>query len=171
MKTLFLAIVGLAAVPAAVAEDASFSKEEISVAQFWKDMGPTLRDKGVAAYAIRYHDDFRHWRILGDGGFSNKESAVRYYTKFHEDGHRITCTYVEPVTIDIIGDYAIARLIYEETITYADGRTTTGAWRMVDVFQRFADTWQVLESNMIDITQVGESTGDSGAYEFHCPSD
>ncbi len=154
----------------AMAGNIDFSEEELSVAEFWAQMGPTLRDQGIAAYAIRYHDDFRHWDIKGTGRFSSKESAIRYYTKFHSDGHRITCTYVKPVTIDIIDDYAIARLVYEETITFADGAMRTGVWRMVDVFKRRGDTWQVLESNMVDITPGPGAAGDVEAYEFHCPA-
>lgn len=146
---------------------AEFSAEELSVAKFWEDMGPTLRDKGIAAYAERYHEEFRHWRIQGAGGMSTKESAINSWSKFHDDGHRITCTYVKPVTVDIVGELAFARLVYEQTTTFADGRTQTGLWRMFDVFKRYGDTWQVLESNMVDVTPKEDA--DDNAYEFQCP--
>ena len=152
---------------AAAAADAPFSDEEVAVAKFWQDMGPTLRDKGIEAYAERYHEDFRHWDIAGSGRMSTKEGAIRAWSGFHEAGHRVTCTHVEPITIDIEGDLAFARLLYEQTDTYADGRVSTSLFRMVDVFKRYGDTWQVLESNMIDITP-DEGAGDD-AYQFHCP--
>ena len=154
--------------------EAEFSKEELSVARFWEDMGPTLRDQGVEAYAIRYHSDFRSWDITGSGGMATRDDAVGYFTKFHEDGHRITCTHVAPVTIDIVGDRAFARLIYEQTNSYADGRVTTRVWRMVDIFQRYENTWQVLENTMVDITPGVAATDETpGAvnYTFHCPTE
>ena len=172
MRTnLMICIIGLCATGTTIAADTAteFSTEELAVAKFWEDMGPTLRDEGVEAYAERYHEAFRHWDIEGAGGVGNKAGAVRYWSKFHDDGHRITCTYVKPITIDIAGDTAIARLVYEQTNTYADGHTTTGVWRMVDVFQRYGDTWQVLDSNMIDIAP--EDDVDDDAYQFHCPFD
>lgn len=154
-----LAIAGISMETLAEEEQPAFTEEELSVAKFWKDMGPTLRDEGIEAYAIRYHKDFRHWNIQGSGGMGTYESAVRFWSKFHEDGHRITCTNVIPVTIDIIGDRAYARLVYEQTNTYADGREpTTGIFRMFDVFVRYGDTWQVLESNMVKIEVDPEST-------------
>ncbi len=145
-----------------------FSADQLSVATFWQEMGPTLRDKGVDAYARRYHEDFRHWDIQGTGRMSDKDSAVRAWTRFHEAGHRITCTHVEPITIDIVDDKAFARLLYEETITFADGRVSRGLYRMVDVFQRSAETWQVLESNMVNLAAGANSDGDD-AYRFQCP--
>ena len=161
---LLLSTVGISAAET----ESAFSSEELSVAAFWEAMGPTLRDEGIEAYARRYHEDFRHWDIDNSGRMATKESAIRAWSKFHEDGHRITCTHVEPITIDIVGDLAFARLLYEQTDTYADGRTSTGLWRMVDVFKRHGDTWQVLESNMVDITPEEKET-DEDAYRFHCP--
>ncbi len=145
-----------------------FSADQLSVASFWQEMGPTLRDKGIEAYARRYHEDFRHWDIQGTGRMSDKASAVRAWTRFHQAGHRITCTHVEPITIDIVGDKAFARLLYEETITFADGRVSRDLYRMVDVFQRSAGTWQVLESNMVDLA-AGADTKVDDAYRFQCP--
>ena len=170
MKTILtlcttgLLLIGNASFSEAIAD---FSADELSVAKFWEDMGPTLRDTGVEAYAVRYHEEFRHWNIQGAGGMSTKESAIKFWSKFHDDGHRITCTFVKPITVDIVGELAIARLRYEQTITYADGRTHTGLWRMVDVFKRYDDTWRVLESNMVDITP--EEDADDNPYEFQCP--
>lgn len=128
-----------------------FSPEELSVAQFWEDMGPTLRDEGLEAYARRYHPDFRHWDISGTGRMGTYDSAIKAWTRFHEAGHQITCTHVIPVSIDLVGDRAYARLIYEQTNTMADGELTSGVWRMFDVFKRNGDTWRVLESNMVQI--------------------
>ena len=170
-----ICIIGLIAllIGAAQAADSEtqFTPEELAVAKFWEDMGPTLRDEGVEAYAIRYHENFRHWDIQGSGRMATKESAIGYWTKFHEAGHRITCTFVKPITVDIVGDRAFARLEYEQTNQYADGRITTGVWRMFDVFERYGDTWQVLESNMIDIAPKAddEPADDEKAYQFHCP--
>ena len=66
---------------------------------------------------------------------------------------------------------AIARLEYEQTNTYADGRITTGVWRMVDIFERYGDTWQVLESNMVDIKpKADEGDAATSSYVFHCPT-
>ena len=136
----------------AQAEGPKFTEEELSVAKFWENMGPTLRDEGLEAYAIRYHKNFRHWDIQGTGRVGTYESAIAAWTKIHNDGHRITCTNVIPITIDIVGDQAFARLVYEQTMTFADEREpSTGLWRMFDVFQRYGDTWQVLESNMVKI--------------------
>lgn len=155
----------------ALAEDSKFTPEELEIAIFWEEMGPTLRDQGIEAYAIRYHEDFRHWDIQGSGGMGTKESAVKAWTGFHEAGHRITCTYVKPVSIDIVGERAFARLEYEQTNSNADGRISTSVWRMFDIFQRYGDTWQVLESNMVDITpKVDEDDADADSYEFHCPT-
>ena len=148
--------------------DSEFDPLELSVAKFWEDMGPTLTERGLDAYAERYHEDFRHWDIQGSGRIGNKDSAIRAWSRFHEEGHRITCTHVEPVTIDIVGDIAIARLLYEQSDTLADGSTRTGVWRMVDVFKRYGDTWQVLESNMVKLAP-GEGQDDQVTYEFRCP--
>ena len=154
--------------PAVLAGNAAtgFTEEELAVAKFWADMGPTLRDEGIEAYAARYHEDFRHWSLDRGGPPSDKASAIRAWSGFHEAGHRITCTHVAPVSIDIVGDRAFARLIYEQTNRLADGSVSTSLWRMVDVFQRAGDSWQVLESNMLDITPGSESASD---YEFTCP--
>lgn len=152
------------------AEDAEFTPEELEVAKFWEDMGPTLRDEGIDAYAIRYHEDFRHWNIQGSGRMGTKESAIKAWTGFHDAGHRITCTYVKPVSIDIDGDRAFARLEYEQTNTYADGRISTTVWRMFDIFERYGDTWQVLESNMVEITpKDDEDDAEQNSYVYHCP--
>lgn len=150
----------------------AFSQEQLEVAEFWKQMGPTLRDDGIEAYAKRYHADFRHWSIGANSRrISNKESAVKYWSKFHEDGHHITCTHVEPLTINFYGDKAFARLVYEQTDTYADGRVSTNAFNMASVFQRVGDTWQVLESNMALIKQpeVQNGASEPQAYKFTCP--
>lgn len=144
------------------AEDGGgFTDEELSVARFWADMGPTLRDHGIEAYARRYHENFRHWDLAGSGSMATKASAIRLWSQFHTDGHRITCTHVEPVTIDIVGGTATARLVYEQTNTMADGEVTTGIWRMVSIFQRSGDSWQVLESNMVDVADQLPNS--------HCP--
>ena len=136
-------------------------------------MGPTLRDEGLDAYAIRYHTDFRHWDIGGTGSIATKESAISYWGKFHQEGHRITCTHVQPVTVDINDGRAFARLIYEQINNYADGRIATKAWHMVVVFRKYRKTWQVLESNMVDITPTPDAESDnSGApsYKLKCPA-
>lgn len=171
-RMLFITII-TAIGGSAFAEDepSGFTREELAVAKFWEEMGPTLRDEGMDAYAIRYHEDFRHWNIQGAGGMGTKESAITFWSKFHESGNRITCTYVKPITIDITGDRAFARLEYEQTNTYADGRITTGVWRMVDIFERYGDTWQVLESNMVDIKpKADEGVAATSSYVFHCPT-
>ena len=148
--------------------ESAFSSEELEIAKFWEDMGPVLRDEGVAAYAERYHDDFRHWDIQGSGRLSNKESAAKFWGKFHEDGHRITCTHVRPVTIDVFGDISVARLIYEQTDQYADGKESTGLWRMVAVFKRNGDSWQVLGTNLVATEPAAD---DEEGYHLHCPGE
>ncbi len=155
--------------PLTAAAEQQFTEEELSVTKFWEDMGPTLRDEGIEAYAIRYHEDFTHWDVMGTGRMSDKESAVGFWSKFHQDGHRITCTFVEPTSIRIINNKAIARLTYEQTNTYADGRVDTNAFRMVSVFERYGDTWQTLDSNMIRIASNPSHEGDATEYAFHCP--
>ncbi len=146
--------------------DFAFNAEELEVAKFWEDMGPVLRDEGIAAYVERYHDDFRHWDIQGSGRLGNKESAAKVWAKFHEDGHRITCTQVLPVTIDIFGEISVARLIYEQTDQYADGKTLTSLWRMVAVFKRNGDGWQVLGTNLVAAEPAAD---DEEGYHLHCP--
>lgn len=153
-------------ITAVSAGEEAFTTEQLEVAKFWEDMGPTLREQGIDAYAIRYHEDFRHWDITGSGRMGTKDSAIKAWTRFHEAGHRITCTYVRPVSVDINADLAFARLEYEQTDTFADGREQTSVWRLFDVFKRFGDTWQVLESNMVEITP---DTSEESNYEFHCP--
>ena len=146
--------------------NSAFDSEELEVAKFWEDMGPTLRDEGIAAYVERYHDDFQHWDIEGSGKLGNKESAARAWGKFHEDGHRITCTQVRPVTIDVFGDISVARLIYEQTDRYADGRESTGLWRMVAVFKHNGKSWQVLGTNLVATEPAAD---DEEGYHLHCP--
>lgn len=143
-------------------DTSSFNEEELSVAEFWQQMGPTLREKGIEAYSIRYHKDFRGWDIDGDGSISNYSDAVGYWGQFHNAGHRITCTNVIPITIDIVDDLAYARLVYEQTNTMVDGRVIKGVWRMHDVFIRYDNTWQVLESNMVKVD------AEHNHYEFKC---
>ncbi len=173
MRRPILIMLAATTAPAfATASAAAFSENELAVAEFWENMGPTLRDEGVEAYAIRYHENFRHWGIGAPANISDKTSVVKYWSKFHEAGHRITCTHVDPVTIDLHGDKASARLIYEQTNTYADERVTTHVFGMVAEFARFGDTWQVLETSMIDITPEtdgGDDAAAQSAYEFHCP--
>ena len=155
--------------PATSAEtESTFSSEELEIAKFWEDMGPVLRDEGVAAYAERYHDDFRHWDIQGSGRLGSKESAAKFWGKFHEDGHRITCTHVRPVTVDVFGDISVARLIYEQTDQYADGKESTGLWRMVAVFKRNGDSWQVLGTNLVATEPADD---DAEGYHLHCPGE
>lgn len=175
MPLKLLLTISLAAIAsqAAATDGAQFTEEELSVATFWEQMGPTLRDEGIEAYAMRYHEDFRHWDIGGTGRIGGKESAIRAWSGFHEAGHRITCTHVEPVTIDIYGDHVFARLIYEQTDTYADGRVSAGVWHMATVFKRYGDTWQMLESNMVNITPKPDESDDNSSaseYEFTCPT-
>lgn len=148
-----------------VEEKAEFTEEELSVAKFWKDMGVVLREEGFSLYAQRYHPEFRHWDIERTGQMGTYESAINAWFGFHEAGHRITCTNVVPVSIDIVGDLAYARLIYEQTNTLADGTTITGVWRMFDVFKRYEDTWQVLESNMVKIEPDPEAMGNYRCLE------
>jgi hypothetical protein len=85
----------------------------------------------------------------------------------------VTCTHVQPVTVDINDGRAFARLIYEQTNNYADGRITTKAWHMVVVFRKYRKTWQVLETNMVDTTPTPDAESDnSGApsYKLKCPA-
>jgi len=161
IKTITIAFMLAAASAIAADEPKTFTDEERSVAEFWQQMGPTLREEGVETYAMRYHEDFTGWDIAGSGGMATKDNAVQYFSKFHEDGHRITCTHVEPVTIDIKAGRAVARLIYEQTNSYTDGRVETNAWRMVGVFERYGDTWQVLGTNMVNITPMQENDSDT----------
>ncbi|NNE06657.1 MAG: nuclear transport factor 2 family protein [Xanthomonadales bacterium] len=156
-------LISAAHVMAAVNEGGQFSDQEMSVAKFWQGMGPALRDQGMEAYAKRYHPDFRHWDITGSGRVSDHAGAVAAWSRFDEAGHVITCTHVIPVTIDIVGDLAYARLVYEQANRMADGAMTYGAWRMFDVFKRHKDSWQVLESNMVQI----EPEQEEGA-QFQC---
>ena len=84
-----------------------------------------------------------------------------------------TRTHVEPVTIDILGEHAFARLIYEETVTHANGHVTTGVWRIVELLKRYGDTWQLLENSMVSIAEMiadagGEETGTIN-YRARCP--
>lgn len=146
--------------------NSAFNAEELEIAKFWEDMGPVLRDEGIAAYVERYHDDFRHWDIQGSGRLGNKESAAKVWGKFHENGHRITCTHVRPVTVDVFGEISVARLIYEQTDQYADGKTSTGLWRMVAVFKRNGDGWQVLGTNLVAAEPAAD---DEEGYHLHCP--
>ena len=147
----------------------SFTDEELGVAQFWEDMGPTLRDYGIDAYAARYHADFEHWDIGNGGGLATKDGAIKAWTRFHEGGNRITCTHVTPVSVRIIGDHAFARLIYEQTDTSADGDASTTFWRLATLFERQGGSWQVLDSNMIRIDEPGESDGEDGGPAHKCP--
>ncbi len=144
-----------------------FTADELAVAKFWEDMGPTLREHGIGAYSARYHEDFRHWDLGNGGRLATKESAVKAWTRYHEGGHRITCTFVKPVGVRIMGDHAFARLIYEQTDTMADGNVTTSFWRIVGVFERKGDSWQVLDTNMLDITESVESDPQKD-YARHC---
>ncbi len=171
MRILLTTIVLMLCMPVSAMSaetESAFSSEQLEVARFWEDMGPVLRDEGVAVYAERYHDDFRHWDIQRSGRLSDKESAAKYWGKFHEDGHRITCTHVRPVTIDIYGDIAVARLIYEQTDLYADGKVSNGLWRMVAVFKRNGDSWQVLGTNLVATEPAAD--GEEG-YHLHCPGE
>jgi len=153
--------------PAMATEERSdFSLEELEIAQFWEDMGPVLRDQGVDVYVDRYHDDFRHWDIQGSGRLGNKASAAKVWGQFHEDGHRITCTHVRPVTVDVFDDVSVARLLYEQTDQLADGETRTSLWRMVAVFKRNGDRWQVLGTNFVSAEPAAE--GEEG-YHLRCP--
>lgn len=163
---VFLLCVSVSATSAEI--ESAFSSEELEVARFWEDMGPVLREQGIAAYAKRYHDDFRHWDIQGSGRLGNKESAAKFWGKFHEDGHRITCTYVRPVTVDVFGDISVARLIYEQTDQYADGKESTGLWRMVAVFKRMGDSWQVLGTNLVATEHAADV---EEGYHLHCPGE
>ncbi|MEO1243223.1 MAG: DUF4440 domain-containing protein [Pseudomonadota bacterium] len=177
IKQLALALIvapSLAVAPAptfAATDLGQFTQEELSVAEFWEQMGPTLRDEGIEAYAIRYHEDFTHW-VLDDpeNRIATKENAVNAYAKYHEAGHKITCAHVEPVTVDIRGDTAIARLIYEQTDSYADGKAETNAWRMVGVFERYGDTWQALSTNMAALTTIESESAGPAAYTMTCPT-
>ena len=165
---LFFLTATLTALPAQAGQDSpSLTAEQQSVVQFWKDMGPTLTNHGVEAYAIRYHDEFRHWDIARSGAIVDKKAAVDAYTRFHESGHRITCTHVEPVTVDVIGDHAIARLRYEESSTDAEGAKSTHKYRMVAVFKRMGDTWQVLETNMVEVDLDADEAEDA-PLAAHC---
>ncbi len=163
-KIVLLLCLPVSAAPAGT--ESAFSAEQLEIAKFWEDMGPVLRKEGVAVYAERYHDDFRHWDIQGSGRLGTKESAAKFWGKFHEDGHRITCTHVVPVTVDVFGDTAVARLIYEQTDQYADGKESTGLWRMVAVFKRSGDSWQVLGTNLVTAEPAAD---DEEGYHLHCP--
>ncbi len=167
-----LALVFAIAPALAVAADGSaeFTDEELAVAKFWEQMGPTLRDEGIEAYAIRYHEDFSHWVMDAPDRLATKESAVTYYGKYHDAGHRITCAHVEPISVDIRGDFAITRMIYEQTDSYADGRIETNAWRMVGVFERYNDTWQALSTNMATFDGEPNQTDADTAYTMRCPA-
>lgn len=175
IKQLALALAAAPALAAALAEAADrttdFTAEELAVAEFWEQMGPTLRDEGIEAYAIRYHEDFSHWVMDAPDRLATKENAVAYYGKYHDAGHRITCAHVEPISVDIRGDLAIARMIYEQTDSYTDGRVETNAWRMVGVFERYNDTWQALSTNMAAIDRETGPTDNASAsnYEMICP--
>ncbi len=173
MRRILATALVVATAPAfAEAPVAEFTEEELAVADFWQNMGPTLREEGLEAYAVRYHEDFLHWNIGRGGRVSDKSSAISAWTNFHEAGHRITCTHVEPVTINLDGDRASARLVYEQTNTYADGRVATHVYHMSAEFVRYVDAWQVLQTNMIDVTPLDDGKGDArllSSYEFHCP--
>ncbi len=171
MRILLTTVVLMLCVPvsATAAEtESAFNSEELEIAKFWEDMGPVLRDEGVVAYAARYHDDFRHWDIQGSGRLSDKESATKMWGQFREDGHRISCTHVSPVTVDVFGDISVARLIYEQTDQYADGRESTGLWRMVAVFKHNGDGWQVLGTNVVATEPAAD--GEEG-YHLNCPGE
>ena len=163
---VLLLCVPVSATPAEI--ESVFNSEELEIAKFWEDMGPVLREEGVSVYAERYHDDFRHWDIQGSGRLGTKASAAKFWGKFHEDGHRITCTYVRPVTVDVFGDISVARLIYEQTDRYADGNESTGLWRMVAVFKRMGDSWQVLGTNLVATEPAAD---DEEGYHLHCPDE
>ena len=149
----FLIVLFVLLSQAVLADDGgAFSDEQLSVAEFWAAMGPTLRDKGIDAYASRYHDDFRHWDIGRGGQVVDKQGAVTAWGGFHRNGHRITCTHVTPISVRIFGRHAVARLLYEEEITMASGEVRVSLMRMVAVFERAGQSWQVLETNMLLVT-------------------
>ena len=76
-RTTFAIVLMLTVSSSVSAEGAQeFTEEELSVADFWRQMGPVLMEQGMGAYAIRYHEDFRHWDILGNGGFGGKQGVV-----------------------------------------------------------------------------------------------
>ena len=154
--------------PDAIGE-VELSSAQLEVAKFWEDMGTTLREEGFDAYARRYHEDFSHWSMDIGGEPGTKTSAVRFWGKFLADGHQITCTFVEPVTVNLYDDFAFARLVYEQTSEYADERVETGAWRMVALFAREGDSWQVLATNMrkLDLEEYRTKLGDP-VPERHC---
>ena len=148
-----LLLCGLASIIAvsANADEASFTDEQLSVAEFWEQMGPTLREQGLDAYLPRYHDDFQYWDITGSGGLGTYDNAARAWTGFDEGGNEVACTHVIPVTVRVFGDHASARLVYEQADHLADGTTRYGIWRMVSLFVRNGDSWQVLDTNMVQV--------------------
>ncbi len=166
-KILMGAVFSIGVMTSAAAEHHGdmFTDEELSVATFWEQMGPTLENQGIEAYATRYHENFRNWDAITSGGFSNRDNAVASWTRFHETGNHITCTNVIPVTIDIYDDVAFSRLVYEQEDTLSDGTVRYGVWRMVSVFLRSGDTWQALESNMIAVEPEFIVAGDLACLE------
>ncbi|WP_420434767.1 hypothetical protein [Hyphobacterium sp.] len=143
-----------------------FTDAELELAEFWEEMGPTLRDEGIDAYVARYHPDFTHWDIENTGGLSDRASAAAYWTGFAEAGHVISCTFVDPVTLTIVDGVGFGRLYYEQTNHYADGRVETSAYRMSLVLLRVTAGWQVRETNMV---RIGGSGADDAPFAFrHC---
>ncbi|MDJ0708905.1 MAG: nuclear transport factor 2 family protein [Woeseiaceae bacterium] len=131
--------------------EGEMTRDQLEVAKFWEDMGTTLREEGIDAYARRYHEDFSHWSMDFGGKPGTKSSAVRAWSKFDSDGHQISCTFVEPVSVSLFDDLALARLVYEQTTEYSDDRVKTGVWRMVALFAREDGNWQVLATNMMQL--------------------
>jgi ketosteroid isomerase-like protein len=163
---MIYSLIAVSLLMAQPSDGADFSAEEVALAEFWEQMGPTLRDDGIEAYVERYHPDFTHWNPATGSPVSDRASAAAYWSAFVEAGHVITCTFVDPVTLTIAGDTGFGRLYYEQTNRYADGRAETHAFRMSIVLLRGESGWQVRETSMIRIDNAG---ADGTAFAFrHC---
>lgn len=108
-----------------------------------RDVALVLAQQGFDAYAALFHPDYTNWS--GGDTVLTRQAYLDRVKPWYEAGNRAVATDLRPVTIEILGDYALSRYRLREDFT--DGTAFVG--RFVSVARRYDGRWTLYRTSFI----------------------
>lgn len=114
----------------------------------WKDVSAywDLFASGDADGMLSYfHTDYSGWDVNDPlpAGKATAEKGLKHFLA----GHQIVLHSIQPVAINVHGNFAIVHYYYSVTIKNAEGKENNSGGRWTDVLMKQGDKWMLISDS------------------------
>lgn len=125
-----------------MAEEKQWTAEQQNIININTWVPLALKEAGFDEYSKLFHPDYSNWVMSTDPiRVLNREQFLSGVKSWFEKGNFAHFSYVEPISVDVMGDIAYVRHLQEEHFTHHDGTQSKFMGHFASIMKKHQGRW------------------------------